>query len=188
MQTRNLLPFFFKAAFAKVRGRDDRRLTELRQHWGREISRERNMGVIAMYHASVSDDCKTVDNQTWQDLGMDDLFAKIDRTAGMPGRQILYHEMRTYVDDDRILAQSRTPLELGTGLPATRCALRFGPWELTEGEWRLVLGVSPQVADRAPGATWRHYHRHEAAPSVRVVTPNPQELRVAMPIPCRWEV
>jgi len=40
-----------------------------------------------MYHASVAGDRKAVDNQTcrtWAGRS----FAKIDRTAGMPGRQI----------------------------------------------------------------------------------------------------
>jgi len=93
--------------FAKAHDRDKRRLTELRQNWGREILRERNMDVIAMYHSSVSRNRKTVDNRTWQDLGMDDLFAKIDCTTGMPGRQILYHQMRTYVDECVLAERTR---------------------------------------------------------------------------------
>ena len=63
------------------------------------------MDRIAMYHANVIGDRETIDEPTWQDLGMDDLFAKIDRTAGMPGRQILYDQMRTYEADDKVLAE-----------------------------------------------------------------------------------
>jgi hypothetical protein len=90
---------------AKFRGRHNRLLAELRRDWGREIERERDMDVIATYNVLVARDQKVVDNQTWQDLGMDDLFAKIDRTAGMPGRHLLYHQMRTYENDDRVLAE-----------------------------------------------------------------------------------
>ena len=60
---------------------------------------------IATYHASVAGDHRTVDDQTWQDLGMDEVFARIDRTTSAPGRQILYHQLRTYVDDDRVRAE-----------------------------------------------------------------------------------
>ncbi len=63
------------------------------------------MDIIAMYHVSAGAKRRTVDDRTWLDLGMDELFAKMDRTAGMPGRQVLYHQMHTYEDDDRILAE-----------------------------------------------------------------------------------
>ena len=111
-------------------------------------------------------------------------------------------------DDDRILAQARAPLELKPGLTRTRCTLRLGPWELTEGEWRLVLAVSPaepsgtsgaapavteEAGDEgfgwsAAGARRQSFDRLEVARPLRVTTPNPIELRVAMPIACRWSV
>lgn len=105
MSIRARIRSILSGVIAKLRGRRNRLLAGLRRDWGRGIERERNMDVIATYHVSVARDKRVVENQTWQDLGMDDLFAKIDRTAGMPGRQMLYHEMRTYEHDDRILAE-----------------------------------------------------------------------------------
>jgi len=105
MKIRALVRFISSGVVAKFRGRHNRLLAELRKDWGREIARERDMDVIATYHVSVAGNQKVVDGQTWQDLGMDDLFAKIDRTAGMPGSQLLYHQMRTYENDDHVLAE-----------------------------------------------------------------------------------
>ena len=149
MQLRALIPFLFNAAVAKVRGRDDRRLTELRQSWGREISRERPMDVIAMYHASVAGDRRAVDNQTWQDLGMDDLFAKIDRTAGMPGRQILYHQMRTYVDDDRVLAERARQHAIFKDNQALReqCQILLTRLDAPGSEWLVSMLLNPFPED-----------------------------------------
>jgi len=36
---------------------------------------------------------------------MDEVFAKVDRTVSFPGRQFLYHQMRTYEDDETVLAE-----------------------------------------------------------------------------------
>jgi len=75
-----------------------------RNPWGHEIIRDRNMDLIAMYHILRPAEGTCIDDQTWHDLAMDEVFAKIDRTSGVPGRQVLYHQMRTLLEDDRALA------------------------------------------------------------------------------------
>ncbi len=35
-----------------------------------------------------------LDERTWQDLDLDDVFCRIDRCASQPGRQVLYHMLR----------------------------------------------------------------------------------------------
>ena len=144
-----VIPSLFKAAFARVRCRDDRRLTELQQNWGREISRVRNMDVIGMYHASVANGLRTVDHQTWQDLGMDDLFAKIDRTAGMPGRQILYHQMRTYETDDLILAERARQQAVFKDDRALReqCQVLLARLDAPGSEWLVSTLLNPFPED-----------------------------------------
>ncbi|HEY3401670.1 MAG TPA: hypothetical protein VGK03_13670 [Geothrix sp.] len=67
--------------------------------------RERFSFQLSRYHDLVADGRPTVDETTWQDLAMDEVFAKVDRTSGFPGRQILYHQMRTYETEDRVLAE-----------------------------------------------------------------------------------
>lgn len=62
------------------------------------------MDLIAMFHILHGATGERIDDQTWRDLGMDEVFAKIDRTSGMPGRQVLYHQLRTLVLDEGVLA------------------------------------------------------------------------------------
>ena len=46
------------------------------------------------------DETNTVDDRTWSDLEMDEVFARIDRTTSVIGRQYLYALLRTYNEDD----------------------------------------------------------------------------------------
>lgn len=154
MQFRTLIPPLLFSAFAAARGRDDKRLSELRQSWGRKISRERNMAVIALYHTSLPGERKTVDHQTWQDLAMDDLFADIDRTAGTPGRQILYHQMRTYVNDGRVLAERARQQAVFKDDQALReqCQVLLSRLNAPGGEWlaSTLLYPFPETPRFAP--------------------------------------
>jgi hypothetical protein len=82
-----------------------RRLGELRQLWGKTIERSRDMGVIGSFHAAKSPPRETVDPATWADLDLDGVFAAADRTCSMPGRQVLYDQLRTYERDPTVLAE-----------------------------------------------------------------------------------
>ena len=50
-------------------------IESLRQAWGRDVARERDMATIALYEEFVAGRSQSVDEQTWQDLGMDQVFA-----------------------------------------------------------------------------------------------------------------
>src|SRR5512136_1592904 len=57
------------------------------------------------------DESNTVDDKTWTDLEMDEVFARIDRTTSVIGRQYLYANLRIYEKDDfDVEKQSRTSL------------------------------------------------------------------------------
>ena len=95
-----------------------------------------------------------------------------------------------WVRDDRILAQSRTRVALDGAGPATPVTLRFAPWILTEGHWRMALAISPiarSEADATPTGP-RYYDRRAQAGEVRVVTPNPFGLQVIAPIAHEWRL
>lgn len=76
-----------------------------KESWGKDIARERFSFQISRYHDLVVEGRPTVDETTWRDLGMEEVFARIDRTTGFPGRQVLYHQMRTYEPDECVLRE-----------------------------------------------------------------------------------
>jgi len=70
-----------------------------RFNWGEEIFRERKFETIGIYFSYIkknkkSDSSHIIDNQTWSDLNMDEVFSKIDRTITTPGENFLYNLLR----------------------------------------------------------------------------------------------
>lgn len=81
---------------AFVRGRKKLSVDDLRRLWGRSPDRERDMRVIASYHKELERaDGESLDDRTWTDLNMDDVYARIDRTLSPVGQQVLYDLLRT---------------------------------------------------------------------------------------------
>jgi len=145
MHFRDLMPAFVLSVFGGTRGRERRRLDQLRRIWGKEIARERDPAIVSLYHASVRDDRQRVDDQTWQDLGLEELFGKIDRTAGNPGRQVLYHQLRTYVEDDAVLAERARQQDIfqrETGL-RERCQTLLMRLDAVDDRWLAALLLNP---------------------------------------------
>lgn len=105
MNLLSLLRFRLAEILVAHRKRRGGSRTVLQNVWGKEVVRDRFFFQISRYHDLVVGDRAVVDEITWQDLGMNEVFAKVDRTAGFPGRQILYHQMKTYEADDRVLAE-----------------------------------------------------------------------------------
>lgn len=66
---------------------------QLRASWGRPIDRERNLSWIASYHRAIESG-EALDDRTWSDLGLDDVFARLDRTLTPIGQQVLYDMLR----------------------------------------------------------------------------------------------
>ena len=93
------------APFVPRGRRDKNRLAELRAGWGRPVKRERPTETVALYHRRSAVAGATVDDTTWSDLALEDFFGVLDRTGGMPGRQVLYHRLRTYETDPAVLAE-----------------------------------------------------------------------------------
>jgi MutS domain V len=79
--------------FARARGSVQifRRLRDLR------ASRHTDMAVIAAYHERLPTDARAgaLDDRTWTDLDLDDVFQSLDYATSEPGRQYLYHLLRT---------------------------------------------------------------------------------------------
>lgn len=63
------------------------------RRWGKPISRKRNFEQIGLYHHLLSTrekDVRVIDDSSWLDLDMNELFTKMDRTSSGVGRQFLY--------------------------------------------------------------------------------------------------
>jgi len=60
-------------------------------------SRHVDMAIVAAYHERLPDADRTgaLDDRTWKDLDLDDVFQSLDHAASEPGRQYLYHLLRT---------------------------------------------------------------------------------------------
>ena len=128
----NHLRVQFNQVIGFLRNLGMRRIDNSATTRGREVTRERNMDLIAMLHVfrTKGSIAVTVDEQTWRDLAMDEVFAKLDRTAGMPGQQMLYHQLRTYEDDLSVLQERarqydvfRSDLELCGNIQAQMTSL-----------------------------------------------------------------
>lgn len=69
----------------------------LRASWGEEHLIERLWERIPAYHILWREqtDAPALDDQTWADLDMDEVFELLDRTQSAVGQQYLYHLLRT---------------------------------------------------------------------------------------------
>jgi len=75
-----------------------RALNQLRENWGKEQARKRAWPMIeSLYRLrpSSAENDTSIDDQTWNDLNMNEVYAKIDRTLTNPGECVLYEMLRT---------------------------------------------------------------------------------------------
>jgi len=89
-----------------------RYLLQIRKDWSQtQIAKERDFKTIRplfdhIYSGDKSNDY--VDEQTWKDLNMDQLYAKIDRTYTDPGEAVLYRMLREPLfDKEKLDERSR---------------------------------------------------------------------------------
>ena len=80
-------------------------------------------------------EANTVDNRTWADLEMEEIFARIDRTTSVIGRQYLYALLRIYDKDDFDFEKQRRAQLAGgdLGEHGGRNGARHGKCEEAEG-------------------------------------------------------
>jgi hypothetical protein len=80
------------------RRRQAARLAAMRARWGQATDRTRDMAAISRYHLAAIDrhaSADVIDDRTWADLDMDDVFARLDCTESAVGQQVLYARLRT---------------------------------------------------------------------------------------------
>jgi hypothetical protein len=84
--------------------RQKRQLLQVRKEWGKPLERDRDFSLISLFHRW-SKATATVDDSTWGDLAMDEVFAAIDHTRSITGQQMLYHQLRTGPASPALLAE-----------------------------------------------------------------------------------
>jgi len=73
-----------------------RAVARLRSEWGQPRSRDYRMDAIADSHRSraAGEGSDALDDRTWNDLHLDEVFAVCDRTMSTLGQHALYHRLR----------------------------------------------------------------------------------------------
>jgi len=92
-------------AFLIIRRRRQTNLrSRLRAEWGTPIDRSRDLDAIdAYYRACISTDPDgAIDDRTWADLNLSDVFSVLDRTQSGIGQQALYARLREAPDPARL--------------------------------------------------------------------------------------
>ena len=85
-------------AIVVLRRERQRRLNRIRANWGKPNTRVHKIDIIAAAYISrlsVFGNVSSVDERTWADLDLDEVFVAIDRTESTLGQQALFHRLHT---------------------------------------------------------------------------------------------
>ncbi|NQV34435.1 MAG: hypothetical protein HQ515_17200 [Phycisphaeraceae bacterium] len=92
-----------------------KQLTLLRAEWGKATDRKRDFEDIEAFHICTSDtkDGTCLDDQTWTDMNMEQLYTVIDRTFTSPGQSVLYKILRTpQLSDEKLKERNAVVCQL----------------------------------------------------------------------------
>ena len=136
------------------------------------------MDAIAEYHRSRAGSAPgraSLDDRTWNDLDMDQVFAAVDRTESTLGQQALYHRLRTApvadnidafeslvnrMSDDRE-ARERVQMALGR----LRDPAGYDLWWLAQPGAIERHAVARHVSDRGVDGLRRAAGRRQSGPA-----------------------
>lgn len=122
--------------------------------WLRRERRERRRGPaddmqeVAAFHDQSPQSTRAVPDRVWADLNLDDVFRAVDHTESEPGRQYLYHLLRTPHQDRGPLEKlERAVLEISRDEErgrVVRTSLRFLDEPQAAQIVRLIFGNLPR--------------------------------------------
>ena len=106
-----VLPVFIAGVFVSSKLRNLRLMARIKNEWGQpQIIKKRDMSAIRLLfdNTPTKEIEKAIDDQTWNDLNMDNIYALIDRTLTDPGEAVLYRMLRTpLINKDRLEERNR---------------------------------------------------------------------------------
>ncbi len=133
-------------------------LTQLRDDWGKEKETKRNFSEIERFYrystANYDDPEVSIDDQTWFDLNMNDLYSKLERTLTNPGECVLYHILRTPLLSDEILIKRNEIIRLFQTNQEIRERIQIGLLRIGRQKGN---GITSLVCDALPPSTSRKY-------------------------------
>ena len=94
------LPLYYLGFKKHIAYKEIKNMLKLKKQWGNKIKRKRKFEDIRKLFDFIKNEGKTyeekiyIDDQTWQDLNMNEIFADIDHTLSNPGEKILYNILR----------------------------------------------------------------------------------------------
>jgi hypothetical protein len=150
-----LLPLGILSAWMYRRMGVQRVLDQLRQNWGKEQARRRTFSMIdalQRYCQSSREPSETsIDDQTWNDLNINEVYSKIDRTLTNPGECVLYRMLRTPLLSESELRRRNEVIRLFQTDQALREKVQLdlhhlGRWDtnvITALVWSQTLSLSP---------------------------------------------
>jgi len=129
---------------ARCKSNVQQRRDLLRATWGREDARPRDFERIEHYYRERigdADPTDSLDNHTWDDLNLDDIFAKIDRTFTTPGETVLYGMLRRPEIDADLLKERGDIIRLWETDQRGREALQEALLDLGREEYAHLNGL-----------------------------------------------
>ncbi|WP_139905555.1 MutS-related protein [Clostridium thermarum] len=104
-----IISYFFK-------GKRDREimLQYIMENWGKPHNKKRNLDIARRYFDRLSENCtgKYIDDQTWEDLNMNDIYIMLDRNLTTAGEQVLYDILRNPLYEEAPLLKRNSLIKL----------------------------------------------------------------------------
>ncbi len=121
----------------------------LRAGWGRVHEGRRPGGAPGFYHDGQPAFPGSLDATTWADLNMDAVFAFLDRTTSVLGREVLYDRLRGQRRDEEDLSRFDGTVERLARDERARLALQIELAKITEDypsiAWQIALESLPPL-------------------------------------------
>ena len=73
--------------------------------YGKDSTKKSNIKNVRKYFDMVEKQEETLDEQTWNDLDMDNVYKKVDRTYSSVGEAVLYKMLRNPTKDEKVLKE-----------------------------------------------------------------------------------
>lgn len=89
------IPLYYFGIKSYFKFKKEKKLSKLRARWGQDLKRDRNYNVIRiLFDKKRKTNDKNIDDQTWADLNLNQVYANIDHTLTSPGETVLYDMLR----------------------------------------------------------------------------------------------